>query len=117
MKKLLAVLLAVMMLLTLTACKSEEQKAADKFLKDTEKLCKELIKAIEDEDADAFMDVIEESEELDADYEEIYEDLKDEDKDAAKKFKKAYEDLQEEYEEKLEDLEDELEGLMEDVEF
>ena len=43
MKKILALLLAVIMLLSLAACKSKEQKAADEFLKDMEKLIDTLV--------------------------------------------------------------------------
>lgn len=104
MKKIIAMLLAVIMLLSLTACKSEEQKAADQFLKDMEKICNEIIEAVEDEDEDKLMDLMEELEELGEDYEDIYEDLEDVDEDAAKDFEDAIEELGEELEEKMEDF-------------
>ena len=90
MKKLLAILLVVVMLFSLTACKSKEQKAADKFVKDLEKLLDEVITAVEDEDEDAVEDLMEELEDMGEDYEDIYDDLKDKDRDAAKEFKNKY---------------------------
>ena len=68
MKKILALLLVVIMLLSLTACKSKEQKAADEFLKDMEKLIDEMIEAIEDEDEDALDELYEDLEKMGEDF-------------------------------------------------
>ena len=104
MKKILALLLAVMMLLTLTACKSKEQKAADKYLKDLEKLMDEVIEAAEDKDVDKLMELLEEGEEMDAEFQDIYDDLADVDEDAAEDFEKEYKELCDKAEEALEDI-------------
>ena len=77
MKKILALLLAVIMLLSLTACKSKEQKAADEFLKDMEKLIDEMIEAIEDEDEDAAEEFEEDVEKLGEKMEEAMEEAYD----------------------------------------
>lgn len=95
MKKILALLLAVMMLLTLTACKSEEQKAADKYLKEMKDLVKDLEKANEDEDMEELMKLAGELMEMAEEGQEIYEDLKDVDEDAADKFQEDVEELME----------------------
>ena len=93
MKKLLAVLLAVMMLLTLTACKSKEQRAADKLLKETEALVEDLTKAIEDEDTEKIEKLMEDSEDLGERYQEVLEDLTEADEEAAEEFTEAYTEL------------------------
>ena len=64
MKKLIALLLVLVMVLSLTACKSKEQKAADQFLKDMEALLDDVIAAVEDEDVDAMEDLMEELKEV-----------------------------------------------------
>lgn len=104
MKKLFAILLVVVMLFSLTACKSKEQKAADQFIKDLEEYLDEVIAAVEDEDEDALIDLDEEIEDLHEDYEDIYDDLKDKDRDAAKEFKNEVEDL-------IEEIYDEMNSL------
>ena len=103
MKKILALLLAVIMLLSLTACKSKEQKAADEFLKDMEKLIDEMIEAIEDEDEDALDELYEDLEKMGEDYEDILEDLEDKDEDAAEEFEEDVEKLGEKMEEAMEE--------------
>ena len=96
MKKLIAILLVVVMMFSLTACKSKEQKAADQYLNDLEALLEEVITAVEDEDMDAIEDLMEEMEDLGEEGEDIYKDLKKKDKDAAKEFKNDVEDMMEE---------------------
>ena len=104
MKKIIAMLLAVIMLLSLTACKSAEQKAADDFLNDMEKLIDEIVEAVEDEDEDKLMDLEEDLAKMGEDFEDILKDLEDVDEDAAKEFEKAVEELGEEFEDKMADL-------------
>lgn len=103
MKKLFAILLVVIMLFSLTACKSKEQKAADQFVKDLEQLLDDVLVAVEDEDEEALMDLMEELEDMGEDYEDIYDDLKDKDRDAAKEFKNEVEDLAEEISDEIYD--------------
>ena len=88
MKKILALLLAAMMLLTLTACKSKEQKAADKFIKELEDLIDDMERAADRDDDDKLEDLTEDYEKLLEDYEDIYDDLEDADEDAAEDFEK-----------------------------
>ena len=95
MKKLFAILLAVTMLFTLTACKSEEQKAADEYLKKVEKLMDRITDATEDQDIEALMSLSEELMELAEEYEEIYEALEEVDEEAAEEFEEALNDLAE----------------------
>lgn len=95
MKKLFAILLAVTMLFTLTACKSEEQKAADEYLKKVEKLMDRITDATEDQDLEALMSLSEELMELAEEYDEIYEALEEVDEEAAEEFEEALNDLAE----------------------
>lgn len=95
MKKLFAILLAVTMLFTLTACKSEEQKAADEYLEKVEKLMDKITDATEDQDLEALMSLSEELTELIEEYDEIYEALEEVDEEAAEEFEDALDDLAE----------------------
>lgn len=95
MKKLFAILLAVTMLFTLTACKSEEQKAADEYLEKVEKLMDRITDATEDQDIEALMSLSEELMELAEEYDEIYEALEEVDEEAAEEFEEALNDLAE----------------------
>ena len=104
MKKLIAILLVVIMMFSLTACKSKEQKAADQFLKDLEELGDEIIAAIEDEDLDKLNELMEEFEEMGEDYEDIYDALEEKDEDAAEQFESDVEDLGNDIVEELENL-------------
>ena len=101
MKKIIALVLALMMVLCFAGCKSEEQKAADEFLADVEKLLEEAEEAAKDGDVDALMEIAGEIEEMGADYEEILEDLEDKDEDAAEKFEDEMNELGEKFEEAM----------------
>ncbi|MBQ3215466.1 MAG: hypothetical protein IJB11_05035 [Oscillospiraceae bacterium] len=86
MKKILAILLVVVMVFSLTACKSKEQKAADDFLKEFETLVDDFIEAYEDKDFDRVSQISKELESMDEEFNQVLEDLKESDEDAAKKF-------------------------------
>ena len=104
MKKIIALVLALMMVLCFAGCKSEEQKAADEFIADVEKLLDEAKEAVEDEDVDKLTEIAEEIAEMGEDYEEILEDLEDKDEDAAEEFEEKMEELGEEFEEAMSEV-------------
>ena len=93
MKRILAIVMVLVMALSLVACKSKEQKAADKWLKDYEAFLEEAEEIAEDGDLSKLEDLMEEAETLGEEGEEIYEDLKDKDKDAAKEFLEEMEEM------------------------
>ena len=87
MKRIIAILLVALMVISLTACKSKEQQAADDFLKKFEEKVDAAIAAFEDKDWAEMSKIGAEIEAMDDEFEEILEDLKKVDEDAAKKFK------------------------------
>jgi rubrerythrin len=104
MKKIIAFLLAVAMLLCMVACdseggsgessgKSKAQSAADRFLEDFEDLIDDLIDAYEDKNKEAFEALYEESNEMRGEFEELWNNLKKKDEEAADEFWEDFEDL------------------------
>ena len=69
MKKLFSIFLVVIMMVNLTACKSEEQKAADEFIEELEALLEEVEAAVDDEDYDAIDDLMDDWQDMTEDYE------------------------------------------------
>lgn len=93
MKKTIAIMLIIAMLLSLTACKSKEQKAADEYLEKLEKLVNDFVETFENQELEKHEALMDEIFEIEEDYEDIYEDLEKVDEEAAEAFEKAYDDL------------------------
>ena len=86
MKRVLALILVLVTVFTLTACKSKEQRAADKFLKKMETLVDDSIEAFENKDTGRLQELQKEIDDLGDDYKEIFEALKEKDPDEAEAF-------------------------------
>jgi len=80
------IMLVVLMVISLTACKSKEQQAADDFLKEFETLVDDFVEAYHDKDFDKVSQLSKELESMDKEFNQVFEDLKESDEDAAKKF-------------------------------
>ena len=93
MKKILVLLLALVMVFSLVACKSKEQKAADKVLKKLENCLDDQEKAKDDSDIAEMTSVASEMMEIAVEAEEAYQDLLKVDEDAAQKFMEDVEDI------------------------
>lgn len=87
MKKLLAILLAMVMVITLAACKTKAHRAADNYLEEMKKLKDKIVNAANNENEDKAERLYEDLEEMLEDGEEIYDDLSDEDEDIAEEFR------------------------------
>ena len=86
MKKVLALIMALVMVLALTACKSKEQKAADNFIKEMDTLVDEAIVAFQDQDLERLQSLQDEIKELRSGYNDILADLRATDEEAAAEF-------------------------------
>ena len=86
MKKILVMLLALVMVFSLFACKSKEQKAADEFLEKYEQLIDDLIAAKDSGDLSELTSLADELQELSAESADVAKDLKESDPDAAADF-------------------------------
>lgn len=93
MKRSLAILLVALMVISLTACKSKEQQAADDFVKEFEEKADAIIAAYEDNDWAEMQELGKEVEEMGTEYEQILEDLEKADEEAAEQFKEDVEEI------------------------
>lgn len=120
LKKLLALLLALVMVFCLAACggndededkddkkssKKEKLSKEEQYLEDLEDLIDEIMEAADEGDEDKAYELGEELEALIEDGEEIYNELEEEDEDAAQKFQEDVMELLMEAYEALEEFE------------
>ena len=92
MKRIIALLLVLVMVVSLTACKSQ-----DSFLKSYEKALTKFVEAANDEDDDKMEAALEDIEKLIEDYEEELEEY-GEDEDFLEKFSEINEEVLDELE-------------------